>query len=128
MRDLGDELRGLRSARVTVSTPAEAVPLPADTAREIGDAVRAALHNVEQHAGDGAHAWVLLETLDDTVLVTVRDDGVGFAPDGWRRRPTRAGSGSHGRCGAGWPSSAAGAPSSRHRAGAPRSRWRSRVP
>lgn len=76
--DLGDELRGLRSARVTVSTPAGPVPLAAPIATELRDAVRAALHNVSAHAGDGAHAWVLLETLPDTLRVTVRDDGVGF--------------------------------------------------
>jgi signal transduction histidine kinase len=40
--------------------------------------VRAALHNVAQHAGPEARAWVLLERLDDRVCVTVRDDGVGF--------------------------------------------------
>jgi signal transduction histidine kinase len=76
--DLADELRALRSARVTVSTPAGPVPLAAPTAGEVRDAVRAALHNVTAHAGDGAHAWVFLETLEDTLRVTVRDDGAGF--------------------------------------------------
>jgi signal transduction histidine kinase len=76
--DLAAELRGLRSADVTVSTPADAVRLPAATATEVRDAVRAALQNVTTHAGDGAHAWVLLETLDGALRVTVRDDGAGF--------------------------------------------------
>lgn len=79
VRDLADDLRGLRSGQVTVSTPGDPVPLPATAAQELGDAVRAALHNVATHAGDAAHAWVLLETLEDEVRVTVRDDGVGFA-------------------------------------------------
>lgn len=78
--DLAAALRGLRSADVTVSTPADAVPMAAGAATEVRDAVRAALHNVAAHAGDGAHAWVLLETLDGTLRVTVRDDGAGFDP------------------------------------------------
>jgi signal transduction histidine kinase len=85
-RDLGDDLRALRSARVTVSTPAEPVRLPADVAGDLRDAVRAALHNTEQHAGPDARAWVLLETTDDEVRVTVRDDGVGMSP----QRPAEA--------------------------------------
>jgi signal transduction histidine kinase len=76
--DLAADLRGLRSGRVTVSTPADQVALPAEIAVEIRDAVRAALHNVAAHAGDEAHAWVLLESLHDALRVTVRDDGVGF--------------------------------------------------
>jgi signal transduction histidine kinase len=80
-RDLTAELRGLRSPRVTVSTPGEPVSVDASRAIEVRNAVRAALQNVVAHAGSGAHAWVLLETLDREVRVTVRDDGVGF-PDG----------------------------------------------
>jgi signal transduction histidine kinase len=42
--------------------------------------VRAALENVREHAGEHAHAWILIEDEADTVTVTVRDDGPGFAP------------------------------------------------
>ncbi|PZS15771.1 MAG: hypothetical protein DLM57_11910 [Pseudonocardiales bacterium] len=77
--DLADELRALRSERVTVSAPAEPVHISSATAAELVAAVRAALHNVAQHAGPGARAWVLLERLDETLCVTVRDDGRGFA-------------------------------------------------
>jgi signal transduction histidine kinase len=80
VRDLDEDLRGLRSPAVTVSTPGEAIPVGAAIAGELTDAVRAALHNVEQHAGADAHAWVLLEMLDDEVRVTVRDDGHGMPP------------------------------------------------
>lgn len=79
-RDLVGDLRTLRSARVTVSTPGDPVPLTADRAAEVTAAVQAALHNVTHHAGDGAHAWVLLDTIGNEILLTVRDDGVGFAP------------------------------------------------
>ncbi len=76
--DLADDLRALRTERVTVSAPAETVIMSGAVAGELVAAVRAALHNVGQHAGPDASAWVLLERLDDTVCVTVRDDGVGF--------------------------------------------------
>lgn len=76
--DLGDALRSMRAARVTVSTPAEPVLVAARTAEELASAVRAALHNVERHAGADARAWVLLETLDTEARVTVRDDGTGM--------------------------------------------------
>lgn len=76
--DLAGDLRSLRAVTVTVSTPADPVRLGAVVVREIGAAVRAALQNVALHAGAGAHAWVLLEVLDDAVRVTVRDDGAGI--------------------------------------------------
>jgi signal transduction histidine kinase len=44
----------------------------------VAAAVGAALTNVATHAGDGAHAWVLLEDEGDELVVSVRDDGVGF--------------------------------------------------
>ncbi len=76
--DLGTALRALRSDRVSVSAPASPPPLPPQTAAELVAAVRAALHNVTEHAGPDAHAWVFVEDTDDAVRVTVRDDGVGF--------------------------------------------------
>lgn len=77
--DVGAALRALRDERVSVSAPAEQIVVDAATGREITAAVAAALHNVRRHAGEGARAWVLVEHVDDTVCVTVRDDGVGFA-------------------------------------------------
>ncbi len=78
--DFGAALRALRSERVSVSAPASPPPLPPQTAAELVAAVRAALHNVTEHAGPAAHAWVFVEDTDDAVRVTVRDDGVGFGP------------------------------------------------
>ncbi|HJQ42483.1 MAG TPA: DUF5931 domain-containing protein [Jatrophihabitantaceae bacterium] len=78
LRDLGAELASLRSAQVTVSTPETSVLLPTHDATEVVAAVRAALHNVEQHAGVEAHAWVFLEQLDGKIAVSVRDDGRGM--------------------------------------------------
>lgn len=78
--DLGTALRALRSERVSVSAPATPPPLPAHAATELVAAVRAALHNVEVHAGPDAHAWVFVEDTDQELRVIVRDDGVGFEP------------------------------------------------
>jgi signal transduction histidine kinase len=80
-RDLVAELRALGTDRVTVSVPGAPVFLDADATAELTAAVRAALDNVAQHAGPAARAWVLLDACEDTVLITVRDDGVGM-PDG----------------------------------------------
>ena len=76
--DLGEVLASLGSGRVSVAVPAQVVAWSADDAAEIGAAVRAALDNVDRHAGADAHAWVLLEEEDDEVVVTVRDNGVGM--------------------------------------------------
>ncbi|MEC3993565.1 DUF5931 domain-containing protein [Actinacidiphila sp. DG2A-62] len=69
------------SSRVTLSAPGTPVWLDARDAAELTAAVGAALDNVRRHAGDGAHAWVLVEDEPDAVLVSVRDDGPGI-PEG----------------------------------------------
>lgn len=77
--DVAALLRAHESDRVSLSLPATAVPLDAAVATELVAAVRNALDNVAAHAGAGARAYVLLEDLDDAVVVSVRDDGVGIA-------------------------------------------------
>jgi signal transduction histidine kinase len=54
--------------------------MSAPTARELVEAVDAALANVRRHCGAGAHAWLLVEEDDEAVIVTVRDEGPGIAP------------------------------------------------
>ncbi|MFC9589623.1 MacS family sensor histidine kinase [Streptomyces sp. NPDC056944] len=68
-------------SRVTLSEPGAPVLLPPPAARELAGAVGAALDNVRVHAGEDAHAWVLIEDWPDEVIVTVRDDGPGI-PEG----------------------------------------------
>lgn len=68
-------------SRVTLSGPGTAVPLPVEAAAELAAAVGAALDNVRVHAGEDAHAWILVEDEPDVVTVTVRDDGPGI-PEG----------------------------------------------
>lgn len=77
--DLTALLRAAGGEGAAVSAPAEPVVIDATTAREISAAVINALDNVAHHAGPGARAFVLLEDLDDTVVVSIRDDGVGIA-------------------------------------------------
>jgi signal transduction histidine kinase len=78
------DLRGLLTAyasrSVTVSTPGTPVLVGHTRGREVAAAVGAALANVDAHAGEGAHAWVLLEDEGAELVVSVRDDGVGFDP------------------------------------------------
>jgi len=77
--DLVTLLRDRAADRVSVSLPPEPVLLPADVAGEVDAAVANALDNVVAHAGADAHAFVLLEDLGDSVVVSVRDDGPGIA-------------------------------------------------
>jgi signal transduction histidine kinase len=79
--DLGARLRLLATGRTQVSVPATAVRLPVAVATEVESVVREALANVAKHAGPDARAWVLLEDLGGEIVVSVRDDGVGFTPD-----------------------------------------------
>ncbi|QNJ91224.1 ATP-binding protein [Mycolicibacterium fluoranthenivorans] len=76
--DLGALLRGYASDRVAVSLPAAAVYLDALVADEVLAATVNVLTNVERHAGPGAKAYVLLEDLGGSVVVSIRDDGPGI--------------------------------------------------
>ncbi|ODR08305.1 ATP-binding protein [Mycolicibacillus koreensis] len=78
--DLRMLLQRRESDQVVLSLPGTAVPLPASAATELDAAVGNVLDNVRLHAGPAARAYVLVEDVDDTVTVSVRDDGVGIAP------------------------------------------------
>jgi signal transduction histidine kinase len=77
--DLAALLRARESDHVSISLPADPVLLDGVAAAEVDAAVANALDNVAAHAGAAARAFVLLEDLGDSVVVTVRDDGVGIA-------------------------------------------------
>jgi signal transduction histidine kinase len=78
MRDLMAELGTVAGARVTVTGPAQAVPLSTEMITAVMGAITAALDNVDKHAGSGARVWLLVEDQGDTVAVSIRDDGVGI--------------------------------------------------
>lgn len=80
-RDLRALLTPYSGSRVTVAAPGTPVLLPSHAAAELAAAVGAALENVRKHAGERAHAWILVEDAPDAVLVSVRDDGPGI-PEG----------------------------------------------
>lgn len=80
--DIADQLgRLVLRPGVDVAVPGGAVELPAATAAELVAVVNACLDNVTRHVGEGAPAWILLESLVDHVEVTVRDEGPGI-PEG----------------------------------------------
>ncbi|GAA1565345.1 hypothetical protein GCM10009827_103660 [Dactylosporangium maewongense] len=95
--DTGHDLVDLRTlldrhnaTGVSVATPATEVLLPAPVAAEVAAAVAAAVDNVHLHAGPAAKAWLLVEELDDTVTITIRDNGPGI-PDGRLAEAEQAG-------------------------------------
>jgi signal transduction histidine kinase len=63
-----------------MSLPATPVPLDTTVATEVDAAVANALDNVVAHAGAESHAFVLLEDLGESVVVSIRDDGAGIPP------------------------------------------------
>ncbi|MFC7671517.1 MacS family sensor histidine kinase [Mycolicibacterium sp. GCM10028919] len=77
--DVAVLLRSRQTDRVSLSLPADPVQLHATVATELAAAVANALDNVTAHAGPDARAFLLLEDLDDEVVVSIRDDGVGIA-------------------------------------------------
>ncbi len=78
--DLVQQLVELQSTTVHVSVPGGPVVLPASVAHEVVSAVESCLSNVRHHVGRDAEAWVLVETLEDRWIVSVRDDGPGIPP------------------------------------------------
>jgi signal transduction histidine kinase len=88
--DLTPLLAALANRRVHLSAPVEPVLLPAQSAREIRAAVKAALDNVVRHAGAGAEAYLLVESEPEQVVVSVRDTGRGM-PHGRLAEAERAG-------------------------------------
>jgi signal transduction histidine kinase len=76
--DLMGSLVALGSRTVTVSGPGGPVGLPGPVVDELASVVRACLDNVARHVGPDAPAWVLVEDLGDSVVVTVRDEGPGI--------------------------------------------------
>lgn len=83
-RDLVAALEGVAASsgiHVDVSGPGGAVDVAARTVSELADVVAECLANVARHVGVDARAWVLVESLTDRVIVTVRDEGPGI-PEG----------------------------------------------
>ena len=62
---------------VTVSVPAQPVLVTEHVGRELAAAVGAAVDNALLHGG--GRCWLLVEDLADEVVVSVRDEGPGFA-------------------------------------------------
>ena len=78
--DLSAVLARQASPSVSVATPGPLL-VPAAFASEVGHVVAACLSNVRHHVGRDAPAWVLLEDRGSSLVVSVRDEGPGIAPD-----------------------------------------------
>lgn len=76
--DLMAALEPLGSGSVTVSGPGTPVLLSGHAVGETVAAVSACLDNVRSHVGPQARAWVFVEDLGGSVLVSVRDEGGGI--------------------------------------------------
>lgn len=79
--DLVSTLEDHGSESVTVSAMAGELLLPAETVHEIDAVLQQVLSNVAQHAGPGAHCWILIEQEGRTIVISVRDNGVGMSPE-----------------------------------------------
>jgi signal transduction histidine kinase len=73
-------LEPFTSAQISVSCPATAVLLTRTAAQALAAATSEALDNVRLHSSPAARAWVLVEDEGPAVIVSIRDDGQGFAP------------------------------------------------
>jgi signal transduction histidine kinase len=76
--DLSAALAACEATSVTVSRPPDAVMVSSHVASELVAAVKAALDNVANHAGDSAHSWILVEAHPTEIIVSIRDDGQGM--------------------------------------------------
>lgn len=88
--DVARHVSMLGSRTVTVSVPGSPVLMPTDQADEVVAVVRACLDNVTRHVGPDAPAWVLLEDMGTSVVITVRDEGQGI-PEGRLEEAAREG-------------------------------------
>ncbi|GAA4680546.1 sensor histidine kinase [Gordonia humi] len=86
-REFVERLRAtvvLLGDRVAVRAELSAAPatrFPFEVTEAILDAVAEAVRNYHRHAGEGADCLVIAVIDDDSIAVTVVDDGVGFDPD-----------------------------------------------
>ena len=78
LAELVSALGGRASPHVQVAVPGSRVEMERDRAEELLAVGGACLHNVSDHVGPDATAWVLLEDLGDEVVLSVRDEGPGI--------------------------------------------------
>ncbi|MCE2802506.1 MAG: sensor histidine kinase [Gemmatimonadetes bacterium] len=79
LRQLATDLRNRTGIAITISEQGLERSLPPDLTVAVFRIVQEALTNVRRHA-QASEAAVLVQRREDTLEVTVRDDGVGFDP------------------------------------------------
>jgi signal transduction histidine kinase len=90
LKELGELTRQRSGAQVSVSTPAQLAPLPAEVEQTLYRAAQEALENVVRHAR-ATHVDLTLRQNGDTISMIVQDDGVGFDPDSAQAQHERFG-------------------------------------
>lgn len=70
-----------QSDTVTVSVMAGELNMASARAKELDRVITEVLANVSKHAGNGAHAWMLLEQEGNDLIISVRDNGVGVTDE-----------------------------------------------
>jgi signal transduction histidine kinase len=77
LKELGELTRQRSGAHVTVITPAQLEPLPAEVEQTLYRAAQEAFENIVRHA-QARHVELSLHRQGAFISMTVRDDGVGF--------------------------------------------------
>ena len=77
--DLVTLLNRRATTSVSFSSTVDSMMVRPKLAEDVDAAVGEALVNVERHAGPGAQAWILVEEEGGSVVVSIRDDGVGMS-------------------------------------------------
>jgi PAS domain S-box-containing protein len=83
VQDAVDTNRSLIEAaghQLTVSLPSEPLPIDADPVR-LAQVIGNLLNNAAKYTDRGGHIWLSAERRGAHVVVRVRDDGIGIAPD-----------------------------------------------
>lgn len=87
--DLVSLLERRASQHVSLSSMAGSLIVKAQVAEEVDAAVGEALANVAKHAGPGAQAWILVEDDGQSIVVSVRDNGIGMSEKAVKRATQR---------------------------------------
>lgn len=90
LKELGELTRQRSGAQVTVTTPAQLEPLPAEVEQTLYRAAQEAFENAVRHA-QAHHVELALRQAGAAIHMTIRDDGVGFDVDSVQARSERYG-------------------------------------
>lgn len=76
----GDQIASRTGLAVNVKSDRQKLNLPSHVENALFRIAQESLSNVVKHA-QAAEVWITVETIDESIRLTVADDGVGFCPD-----------------------------------------------